>query len=298
MASIDAPMTSFQVASADGTLLHVWQAGTGPHRVLLSPGMGTPVLCWKYLFEHFADRVTFVTWDPRGCYGSAQPSDPDRIEVEHHVQDGEAVLAALGWAGSPYVFAGWSMGVELSLELYSRHRDDVAGLVLINGAFEHVLKTVTLFPGADVVADRLLGLGVILGPYTSPVVRTLLGQDWTIQALLHLGIVADNEAFFGEVLKEFRQLDFGFYSGMIRALNRHSARALAPTVTVPTLITAGSADKMTPLATARELRWLIPGAELFIVPNGTHYTTLEYPEIVNLKLEDFFRRRAFPTTWR
>jgi pimeloyl-ACP methyl ester carboxylesterase len=298
MATIDAPMTPFTVTSADGTSIQAWRAGTGPHRVLLSPGMGTPVLCWKYLFEHFADQVTFVTWDPRGCYGSAKPSDPSRIEVADHVADGEAVLASIGWAGGPYVCAGWSMGVELSLELYARHRDDVTGLVLINGAFEHVLKTVTLFPGAERLVDRLLGLGVVLGPYTSPVVRTLLGQEWSIQALLKLGIVSDNEPFFGEVLKEFRQLDFGFYSGMIRALNHHSARALAPTVKVPTLITAGTSDKMTPLATARELRWLIPDAELFVVPNGTHYTTLEYPEIVNLKLDDFFRRRVFPDTWK
>jgi len=297
MASIDAPMTPFTVTSADGTRLQAWRAGTGPHHVLLSPGMGTPVLCWKYLFEHFTSQVTFVTWDPRGCYGSDKPADPAHIEVAHHVEDGEAVLSQVGWRGTPYVCAGWSMGVELSLELYTRHRDDVAGLVLINGAFEHVLKTVTLFPGADRVVDRLLGLGQVLGPYTSPVVRTLLGQDWSIQALLHLGIVADNEPFFGEVLKEFRQLDFGFYSGMIRALNHHSARALAPTVQVPTLITAGTGDKMTPLATARELRWLIPGSELFVVPNGTHYTTLEYPEIVNLKLEQFFRTRAFAETW-
>jgi len=297
MASIDTPMKPFQVTSADGTSIQVWQAGTGPHRVLLSPGMGTPVLCWKYLFERFADRVTFVTWDPRGCYGSAKPADPANVEVANHVDDGEAVLAALGWSGSPYVCAGWSMGVQLSLELYARHPDDVAGLVLINGAFEHVLRTVTLFPGAEPVVDRLLGLGQRLGPYTSPVVRALLSQDWSIQALLHLGIVSDNEAFFGEVLKEFRLLDFGFYSGMIRALNHHSSRALAPTVRVPTLITAGTADKMTPLETARELRFLIPDAELFVIPNGTHYTTLEYPEIVNLKLDDFFRRRVFDGTW-
>lgn len=57
-------------------------------------------------------------------------------------------------------------------------------------------------------------------------------------------------------------------------------------------------NKMTPLATARELHGLIPGSDLFVVPQGTHYTTLEYPEIVNLKIEDFLRKRAFPGTWR
>jgi len=37
----------------------------------------------------------------------------------------------------------------------------------------------------------------------------------------------------------------------------------------------------------------ITDSELFIIPNGTRYTTPKYPEIVNLKLEQFFRRRVF-----
>jgi len=297
MGPIDAPLTGYTLRSGDGTLLQVWQAGRGPHRILLSPGMGTPLLCWKYLFEAFADTCTIVTWDPRGCYGSAKPSDPTRIEVADHVADGEAVLAHLGWDG-PFVLAGWSMGVELSLELYTAHKRDVAGLILINGAFEHVLQTVTLLPHADQIVDRLLGLGQLLGPLASRIARAVLGQDWSVDLLLKTGIVTANERFFGDVLRDFRGLDFGFYCGMIRALNRHSARALCPGVDVPTLITAGTLDKMTPLATARELQTLIRDSELFVVPNGTHYTTLEYPEIVNLKIESFLRKRAFPATWR
>jgi pimeloyl-ACP methyl ester carboxylesterase len=46
---------------------------------------------------------------------------------------------------------------------------------------------------------------------------------------------------------------------------------------------------MTPVFVAEQMAAAIPGAALFIVPNGTHYTIAEYPEIVNLRLERFFR---------
>jgi len=87
----------------------------------------------------------------------------------------------------------------------------------------------------------------------------------------------------------FRDLDFGTYFKMMVLTNEHTAVPYLPEVDVPTLITAGTKDKMTPLKTAHLIVDTIPNAELFIVPNGTHYTIVEYPEIINLRLERFFR---------
>ena len=33
----------------------------------------------------------------------------------------------------------------------------------------------------------------------------------------------------------------------------------------------------------------IPGAEHFSIPAGSHYSAIEYPEILNLRLDKFFR---------
>ncbi len=288
--TIQAPVRRFTVTSADGTSIQAYEAGSGARRVLLPPGMGTPLLCWKYLFEALADDYRIVTWDPRGCYGSEIPLDPERIDVIDHVADGKAVLEALAWDEGPFALAGWSMGVEISLELRSRYADQVIGLVLINGAFEHVLSTVTLLPlgaASEWLMDGLLGVGYRIGPLANTLGRGFLSQDLVIGLLSRIGVVADNGAFFGEVLRDFKELDFGFYSKMIRHLNRHSARHLTAAVDVPTLITAGGADKMTPVSTARELQGLIPGSELFVVDKGTHYTTIEYPDTINPRIASF-----------
>ena len=290
MKRIDATIRPFTVRSGDGTLLQAFEVGQGEHRLLLSPGMGTPLLCWKYLFETLEKDYRVVTWDPRGCYGSEIPADSERIDVSDHVADGRAVLGSLGWEDERFALAGWSMGVEISLELRALYPKQAVALLLINGAFEHVLSTVTLLPfgpASEWLFDSMLALGYRYGSLTNTLVRGLLSSDLIVEFLSHAGVVAANGDFFGEVLRDFRELDFGFYSKMIRHLNRHSARALTSGVDVPTLITAGGMDKMTPLATAHELQDLIAGSELFVVDEGTHYTTIEFPDAINAEIARF-----------
>jgi len=297
MKNIDAPVKTFNVQGIDGTNLKVYQAGEGYHRWLLPPGLGTPVSCWKYLFEHFKESMTIVTWDPRGCYGSDIPEHPERLSLENHVDDALSILEAVEWTEGTFVSGGWSMGVEISLELYHRIPDRINALTLINGTYEHVLETAFNLPKAKNFLRGLLNTMVLGSPVFSPLSQHLLSQDWAVDILKNLRIVTNNEDFFGEVMKDFAALEFGAYFEMILRLDEHSAKSILSEVTVPTLITAGTMDKMTPMSTAEYMNSQIASSELFLIPNGTHYTTIEYPEIVNLKLEDFFRRRVYGKTW-
>ncbi|MBM4397426.1 MAG: alpha/beta hydrolase, partial [Deltaproteobacteria bacterium] len=130
----------------DGTRISYYVAGRGPRPWVLAPGLGTNILCWKYLFEEYAQRYTMYTWDPRGTYASAPPSDLSRLHVEDHERDMVSVCAAEGL--DRFVAGGWSMGVEISLEFCRNHPDRVAALTLINGPYEHVLSTALGLPGA------------------------------------------------------------------------------------------------------------------------------------------------------
>lgn len=294
---IDAPVRAFDITARDGVRLRVYQAGRGYHRWLLPPGAGTPLLCWKYLFEAFKDQMSIVTWDPRGCYDSQAPDDPARLAVENHVEDALSILEHLGWNEGTFVCGGWSMGVQISLELFRRLPGRISSLVLINGAFEHVLQTAFSFPRGRTLLRAALRVMSASSAVVDPLASYLLDRRATIELLKNLGIVTNNEEFFGEVAETFSSLEFGTYFRLMLKMDEHSARPILPEVNVPTLITAGTADRMTPLSTARELHALIRDSELFVIPNGTHYTTMEYPEIINLKLEQFFRRRVFAADW-
>ncbi len=297
MTSILAPLETRTIKSIDGLPIHVTIAGTGPHRWLLPPGLGTPVLCWKYLFEYFHEKMTIVTWDPRGCYQSGIPKDPERLRVESHVEDAFAVIDEMGWQDGGFVTGGWSMGVQIGLELFHNAPHMVRALTLINGAFENVLRTAFALPIGNNMMRGVAHVASLLAPLSAPVSSYLLGQDWALDLLKKLSIVSNNEDFFAEVAQQFKGLDFKTYFKMMLKLDEHSAREILPTVNVPTLVTAGSLDKMTPPAVCRFAHEQIPGSGYFEIPNGTHYTTIEYPEIVNLKLDQFFRTRVFADSW-
>lgn len=297
MNAIATDIKPFFVRAADGTTLRAWTSGHGPHRWLLTPGLGTPVVCWKHVLEYFADRMTIVTWDPRACYGSAVPADLGRLRLEDHVADGFAVAEAVGWRGVPHVVGGWSMGVQIGLEMARQAPAETCGLTLVNGTFEHVLRTAFHLPHADRLLTGIARVASAGAAVASPAIRHMLGQPWAISLLSHAGIVNANVEFFEQVVREFRGLDFGVYFKMMLELNEHSAREALSQVRAPTLVTAGTHDLMTPLAVARFMHEQIAGSELFVIPNGTHYASLEYPELLNLKLEQFFRRRVFGSAW-
>lgn len=299
-AQIATPVESFDVRSADGLRLRAHRAGRGPHRWLLPPAMGTPLLCWKYLFEHFAERMTIVTWDQRGTYASEAPRHADGMAFARNLEDGLAVADALGWsrAGPRFVSGGWSMGVQLGLALYERLGPQrIAALALINGPFEHVLSSLRIPLGAP-VARGLLGALAAGSPLLTPLLMPAVRRGWAGELMHALRVSVANRAFVVAVTREVGRLDVGRYLRIALELDKHSARpVLERGVAVPTLVTAGSRDLWTPPALARALHAAIPDSEYVEIARGTHYTPLEFPEQLNAALEGFFRRRVFPDRW-
>jgi len=298
MHRVKADIENIKVKSFDGTLINTFKCGKGPHKWLLTPGLGTPVYSWRYLFEYFNEKMTIVTWEPRGLYGSEAPNDISRLTVYDHMRDGLEIMRQVGWENEKFVTGGWSMGIEIGLEIYNNKPSRIVGLALLNGAFEHVLKTAFDFPGMYPILKGLLKTATAASPLVNPLSRYILSRHWTVRVLENLKLVTANREFFAEVLQEFSTQNFAVYFPLMLELNKHSAREILPRVQVPTLITAGTMDRMTPVSSAEFMRDSIKDAELFIIPNGTHYTTIEYPEIINLRLEHFFRNRVFADSWR
>jgi pimeloyl-ACP methyl ester carboxylesterase len=79
----------------------------------------------------------------------------------------------------------------------------------------------------------------------------------------------------------------------MRLLHEHSAAPYLRDVRVPTLITAGTKDRLVPLATARRMQKQIAGSELMLVEGGTHYTPSEYPELLADRIRRFLEERVW-----
>lgn len=280
-----------EITSFDGTRLAVQTAGVGPPVVLVN-GLGGTFAAWRLQIEEFMGTRRFVSWDYRGIYRSAAPADRTRVTVDDHVRDLEAVLAAESIDAA--VFMGWSMGVQVALEFYRRAPTRFRGLVLINGTFGHPFKTAFNWPLARFVLPRLLRLAETRVGAFQPLLQALVRQPRILGLLKSLRLAAPSlhEQLFRDLAAEYANMDFRLYIAILLALADHDAQDVLPTIAAPTLIITGQRDFFTPPGLAKRMADRIPGAELLEVKLGTHYTPVEFPDVVNLRLKKFFRDHA------
>ena len=81
------------------------------------------------------------------------------------------------------------------------------------------------------------------------------------------------------------------FRGQSRAImDRPDSRPDLPFISVPTLILTGSDDQLTPPIRAKEMAATVRGAELLIIPQCGHISTLEQPDEVSLALQRWLTR--------
>jgi pimeloyl-ACP methyl ester carboxylesterase len=285
---IDAPTRKGTAISRDGTRIAYHVIGDGPRVWLMPPAMGAPLVSMKPLIQQFSRDYTIVSWDNRGFYGSGDPPHAEAMRVEDHLDDMEAVVAAEQL--ERFVLGGWSMAVQLSLEYTHRHPDRVRALVLINGPYERALSSVARVPGSEALLVAALRAAASAGRVLNPLSRRYLGAGGAGKLLLRAGVIAANPTFVDEILKDFSQLDWGRYFTMTRLLHDHSAAAYLPKIRVPTLITTGTHDLVTPPPVAERLHAAIAGSELYVVPRATHYVVAEFPQLLGARIAEFLTR--------
>ncbi|MFO0556294.1 MAG: alpha/beta hydrolase [Polyangiaceae bacterium] len=292
------------VESADGTSIAYYatrppargaRAGE-PRTVVLASGLGAPRLAWRSLIDYLGDRYRFITWDYRGLYNSARPendSAPGTYAMEKQVEDLRAVLAKENVQRAALV--GWSMGVQVCLEAARRMPELPAVLVLLNGTFGRPLDTLAPSRVSRWALSHALGWVERHGASLEPAIRRASSQPEFVPWLKRMGLMADSldEAEFGEVVQMFGDLDLRAFARTLAALGEHDASGILEHIDVPSLVITGDRDRMTPRGLSQTMRRSIPKAELLVVRGGTHYTAVEFPELVALRLERFFHENGF-----
>jgi pimeloyl-ACP methyl ester carboxylesterase len=256
--------------------------------IVLANGLGGDYRAWKHIVHHFARRHPVVTWDYRGLYRSGMPATPATLGPPSQARDLEAILDELGWRR--VLLVGWSMGVQVNFEAWRRFSSRIAGIAVINGVagrpFDTALGSRFLKHVIPIVLRQMRRRARIVGRLTG-VATGWRGLLPMMQRLGFVGATIDL-ALFADFARTFSTLDFDLYGATLEALGQHDARELIPSVNVPMSIITGDRDMLTPLPTARALRDAAPHARLVILPGGTHYTPVEFPEQVCAELERLF----------
>lgn len=275
--------------SFDETDLAYQLRGEGPGLpVVLSNGLGGDYRAWKHVFDRFARTRALATWDYRGLYRSGPPRTPGTLGPPAQARDLEALLDELGW--KRVILVGWSMGVQVNFEAWRRFPERIAAIGAINGVagrpFDTALGSRLVRHVIPTMVRQMRRRARWVSKLTS-LVTAWSGLLPAMQRLRLVGATIDL-ALFAEFARTFSTLDFDLYGATLEALGRHDAHDVLPTINVPLTLVTGDRDLLTPLATAREVRRLVPQTRLRVLPGGTHYTPVEYPNEVCEELERLF----------
>ncbi len=266
--------------------------GAGPP-ILLANGLGGPLRAWKPKAVARGPRSRISGGNSRGLDTPPLPPDqPPRLDVPTHARDLARLATHLGVERAACI--GWSMGVPVLLETYEKRPDLISHLVLLNGTFGKPLSNSTL-PLVNKVLPRIVRGARRFESVGTGLVKRASDQPETVLWLKRLGLVSStlDEDLFRQLADDFSGLDLGLYLDMLRALGEYDAARLLETVRVPTLAIVGDRDLFTPKDLAMRMARKIPGGELLLVRGASHYAALEYPELVNLRIEKFFREHGF-----
>jgi 3-oxoadipate enol-lactonase len=269
---------TLQITSADGTPIRAWSSGSGVP-VLMCNGLGASPLAWPAVVaENSGFQV--VGWDHRGLGASRRPQDPGRVQVEDHVADARAVLAAFDLA--PVTVVGWSLGVNVAFELALEDPGRVNGVLAVagvpGGSFSSLFGPLgvprRLRPPAGRLTSRLLP---VVGPLLPLLNRGM--QPWrTVLAPAMAGTSAAEAARLESLeaaVGEFAQQDWSWFRHLAVAVADHAPLDLSP-LSCPATFLAGRYDTLVDVADVRAAADSLRGARYREFP-ASHFLPLEHP---------------------
>lgn len=191
--------------------------------------------------------------------------------------DAAALCERAGIEGALVV--GFSMGFQVSLELYRRHPSLVGGLVAVAGPSGRVLEQ---FKGTDIFGQALpfvLASTRLAGRFSQRLWQRLLPSQLSREIGVRTAVNYDRLAAsdFDVYMRQLSKVNPELFVHMLEQAHRHSAADVLPNVRVPAMVIAGGQDNFIPLNVMRELAFAIPGARWEVIPEATHALPAEFP---------------------
>jgi pimeloyl-ACP methyl ester carboxylesterase len=255
---------STQLIEVDGRPLNVAQRGDGPPLLLLN-GIGLPLQLWTRLEPHLSD-FRLVEVDLPGSGGS--PPERAPVTMSGYAALIRGLLDALGIDSADVL--GLSFGGMVAQQLAIETPSRVRRLVLASTScgWGGVLSNPLMLP--DTLLDGLAG------PPTTD--RRRVGRRSSY------GLLRAEFGANGSRLPRPRA-----YLRQLVAASMWSSLAWLPSVQIPTLIVAGSADLVVPVANAYLLAGWLPRGHVHLVDGGGHLCPLDQPAEVGPVVAEFLR---------
>ncbi|MEZ5118983.1 MAG: alpha/beta hydrolase [Candidatus Nanopelagicales bacterium] len=272
-------MTQTAVTSADGTTIAAWSNGGEGIPLLICNGLASSPAAWPTLRDPdcgFDAR----TWFHRGIPPSSVPRGG--VEMADHVADALAVVEDAGW--DHYLVVGWSLGVNIALELAAVD-DRVVGVLALAGVPGGSAQA--MLPVASIprdVAMSLVSFTTALlqasGAWIGGLIHRLGELPATAELLKSTGAIGASADLttVREALRDFLAMDVTWYGHLASALQRHQPMDLTA-VSCPVVYVSAAQDFVTDPAAVEAAAELTPRGRVERW-DATHFLVLEYPDRV------------------
>jgi len=244
--------------------------GTGRETIVLLHGLGGSHEVWQPQMGAFPGLRT-LAWDMPGYGQSASLPEMTFTALGHAL---EALLNELGIRNVHLV--GHSMGGMVALEYAATHPDRIASLALSatsaafgtsNGTWQRQFVSARLAP---------LDAGQTMADLAPSLVAGMIGESADPAG------VAIAEQIMSAVPEDT-------YRAAIACLVGFDKRAALAAIQAPTLLIAGSSDKVAPPAMMERMAARMPSARYRVIENAGHLMNLEQPAAFNAALAAFYR---------
>ncbi|MFN8790202.1 MAG: alpha/beta fold hydrolase [Bdellovibrionales bacterium] len=280
------------IPSYDGTPLYYEVRGEGPKTLVFVYGIACLMNHWHFQVDHFARDYRVITYDLRGHHKSTPVRDLSHLSMETLAKD---LLFLLDHLNAENVTGlGHSFGAPVLLEAHRLNPQAFSSYVFVNGFQKNPIKGMF---GLDVIEPffhfvkaqfdknpilwNSLWQATVDNPIAMRMAALLGGFNLKLTELKDIEIYARGVA----------QLDLEIFLPLFETLMNFNGSGILPSIQQPTLVIAGENDNITPKSFQLEFKDLIPHAEYVEVPYGSHCTQLDFPDYLNLKIEEFLSGR-------
>ncbi|WP_428928865.1 alpha/beta fold hydrolase [Marinibacterium sp. SX1] len=250
-APLPAPAASGMVATADDEQVYYEIHGTTGDWIIFLHGGTGTALSWGNQVPAFAGHNRVLLIESRGHGRSSWNGDP--LHYERMADDVVAVMDALAIPAADIV--GWSDGGDIAMIMGFKYPD-------------HVRRFVTFGSNADTNAYDADNLA--RPPYT---IKSSRAED----AYRAVSPTPDRWESFRDAVYDMWHREPHMLGDL-------------PAITAPALIAVGQYDAIS-VAHSQAIVDAIPGAELAVMPEASHYMPLHAPEAFNTAVKDFLDRQ-------
>jgi pimeloyl-ACP methyl ester carboxylesterase len=251
------------IAKAGTINIEYFTEGSGPPLLMVMGFAGSAHSWGEPFLERLRKQFTVIRFSNRGTGESDKPQEQTTIRMM--ADDSVALLDALGLE-RPHVL-GISMGGYIAQEMAINYPQRVQGLVL----------GCTGVGGPNAVqADAQTMASMAYVPDTS--IEDLIRKAW--YALVSDSFQESGRPFLEDMLVSMvkRPTPLDTIMKQMTAIIAHDVSARDSSITAPTLVIHGSADRLVPPANGDQVAAAIPGAERRTIEGVGHMFFWEKPE--------------------